>query len=112
VPADANDSTGGSRLDFGLGQIEFTLRRLARTTGDRDRAQDRPGGQQFRRKRFQATGTQPPSFRPAMCCTSDRHDHASEATRALLAAAIKVEFPRNAAIMARKFESNSNSYDE
>jgi hypothetical protein len=45
-------------------------------------------------------------------CTGDRHDNYSVSTRGVLELPSKMDSARSAAIMARKFELNSNNYNE
>jgi hypothetical protein len=69
VSAGAHGRTGGRRLDFALGCIEFTLRRIARASANRDRAKDSAHRQEFWREQ------KVPS---AQRCTNDGHVNDSE----------------------------------
>jgi hypothetical protein len=97
VSADGHGHAGRRRFGFALAKLEFTRRRIARATGERDRDQDSAGGQQFWREPFQAGSMQPPRHKLATILstkryTGDRHDNYSVSKRAVVKPPIKMEF--------------------
>ena len=85
VAADTYGRTGGRRLDFAPGDIEFTRRRIARATGNRNRAKDSADRQEFWREQ---------NLTSTKRCTNDGHVNNSELTRALLEHQSKMQFRR------------------